>query len=440
MHRTFYLTIAGLLFIQYSRSQLQNASDTLLEHATLQNCVRYALVHQPQLRQSSLDEEITDRIIGGKLADWFPQVNFNANIQHNPDLPTSIVQGNFAKVGLANSSNGVFSITQTLFSRDVLLATSAARSERALARQTTIGNQIDAVIGVSKAFYAVLATRQQIGVLDEDIVRLERSQKDAYAQYQAGVVDKTDYKRATIALNNARAQKRQSLNQLEARYASLKERMGYSPAAPLELEADSTELERGAILDTTQTVNLEGRIEYQLLRTRKELQETNLNHAWWSFLPSISAFGTYTLNYQNSEMPELFKRSYPYSSVGLQLSFPIFESGKRIQEIKQANLEVERAEYDLIALRNSVNTQYSQALANYKSNLNTYFVLKDNVELAKEVYRTIQLQYKAGTKTYLELIVAETDLRSAEDNLIDALYQVLVSKLDLQKALGIVPY
>jgi outer membrane protein TolC len=177
-----------------------------------------------------------------------------------------------------------------------------------------------------------------------------------------------------------------------------------------------------------------------LLQTRKQLQEANLDHARWSFLPSLTAFGNYTLNYQSSEMLQLYRHSYPYSSVGLQLSYPIFESGKRVQEIRQAQLELERVEYDIVSLRNAVNTQYTQALANYKSNLDNYIVLKENVELAKEVYHTIELQYKAGTKSYLELIVAETDLRSAEDNKIDALYQVLASKLDMQKALGNVQY
>jgi outer membrane protein TolC len=79
-------------------------------------------------------------------------------------------------------------------------------------------------------------------------------------------------------------------------------------------------------------------------------------------------------------------------------------------------------------------------MADYRSNLNTYDVLKTNLELADDVYRTIQLQYRAGTKTYLELISAETDLRTAQLNRTNALYQLLRSKLDVQKALGTVQY
>ena len=49
---------------------------------------------------------------------------------------------------------------------------------------------------MSKAFYDVLLTQQQAVLTDEDILRLDRSVKDAYNQYKAGIVDKTDYKRA----------------------------------------------------------------------------------------------------------------------------------------------------------------------------------------------------------------------------------------------------
>ncbi|MNL87038.1 hypothetical protein D3C87_2160110 [compost metagenome] len=48
----------------------------------------------------------------------------------------------------------------------------------------------------------------------------------------------------------------------------------------------------------------------------------------------------------------------------------------------------------------------------------------------------IQLQYKSGIKTYLEVVTSETDLRLARINYYNALYLVLASKIDVQKALG----
>ncbi|MGZ3955439.1 MAG: TolC family protein, partial [Flavisolibacter sp.] len=65
---------------------------------------------------------------------------------------------------------------------------------------------------------------------------------------------------------------------------------------------------------------------------------------------------------------------------------------------------------------------------------------KENVSLAQEVYDVISLQYKAGIKTYLEVINAETDLRTSQINYFNALNQVLAAKVDAQRALGLISY
>jgi outer membrane protein TolC len=199
-------------------------------------------------------------------------------------------------------------------------------------------------------------------------------------------------------------------------------------------------MEREAQLDTSQTFNPANRIEYQLLRTQRNLLEANLDYQEWSFLPSLTAYAGYNFFFQNDVFSQLYGKNYPNSNVGLQLSLPLFEGGKRIQEIAKAKLEVERVDYDLIAFDNVVHSEYVNAISSYRSNLNNYRVLKENLTLAKEVYQTIQLQYKAGTKTYLDVITAETDLRTAQANETDALYELLSSKLDVQRALGTIQY
>jgi outer membrane protein len=50
------------------------------------------------------------------------------------------------------------------------------------------------------------------------------------------------------------------------------------------------------------------------------------------------------------------------------------------------------------------------------------------------------VQYKSGIKTYLDVIVSQNDLISAQINYLDALYQLLTSKIDVQKALGQITY
>ena len=420
--------------------QQENNADSLLKGGTLKDCVEYALTHQPFIQQSLLDEKITDHEINSKLSDWFPQLNFNINLTHNYKLPTTIFQGNPAKVGLINTSGAEFSLTQTIFDRDVFLAASTSKDVSLLMKQKTAFSKIDVVTIVSKAFYSVLLTQQQIALLGEDIIRLQQSVKDTYNQYKGGIVDKTDFQRATIALNNTEAELKQNQELLKGRNAFLKEQMGYPPGADLNVEFDTTKMQIGVFIDTTQKVNYENRIEYQLLQTQIRLQQANLSYYDLSFVPSLSAFANYTYFYQNDNLPKLFNTNYPYSNIGLQLSFPLFQGGKRIQEIEQAGLEVKRYNYDIISLKDSINTEYISALGEYKSSLNNYFILKENLELARDVYNTIQLQYKSGIKTYLEVITAETDLRTTQANYNNALFQLLSSKLDVQRALGTIQY
>jgi len=422
----------------YSRSDA--GPDTLLTDGTLSNCIQYAMQHQPQIQQTLLDEQITNKEIDSKLADWYPQINFNFNIQHNYQLPVSIVQGNISQVGLMNTSAGQFSVTQNIFNRDALLASSTAGDVTKQAKELTINDKISVIVNVSKAYYSVLLAQDQIDLLNEDIIRLEQNSKDTYSQYKSGVVDKTDYMRASISLNNALAEKEQDTGLLKVSMAQLKGLMGYPPAEDLKLDYDRSKMENDVLTDTTQKVIYENRIEYQILQTQYNLQSANLKYYEWSFIPSVYAFGEYNFNFQNDQLSNLYNKNYPNSYIGIGFSLPIFEGGKRFQEIDQADLELKRFKYNFEDLKESINTEYTQAIANYKSDLNNYNVQKNNLELAKEVYNIIQLQYKSGVKTYLDVITAETDLRTTQVNFITALYRVLSSKLDVEKALGTIKY
>ncbi|HLK28572.1 MAG TPA: TolC family protein [Puia sp.] len=441
MRKIFYrLFISGGFVLICFSSFSQKSNDSLLQDATLQNCVQYALKHFPLAQQALIDEQITEHQIKSKLADWFPQINLNANYQNNFQLPSANFNGSVIKTGTYNTSFVGFSATQNIFNRDALLATKSANDVRNQIRQSTVNDKINIAVNVSKAFYDVLLTQKQIDLLDEDIVRLERSLKDSYNQYQGGIVDKTDYKRATISLNNSKAEKKADLELLKARLANLKLQMGYPSAGELQLQYDSTEMEKQVLIDTNQIVNYHNRIEFQLLETQKKLQLANLQYQKWSYLPAVSAFGSYNLSYLNDRFSKLYADNFPYSYAGIQLSFPIFQGTKRTQNIRIAELQVKRVDWDIESAKNSISAEFVQALAEYKGYLSDYYSLKENVELAKEVYSTLELQYRSGIKTYLDVITAETDLRNAQSNYTNALYQVLSSKIDVQKALGTVQY
>ena len=118
----------------------------------------------------------------------------------------------------------------------------------------------------------------------------------------------------------------------------------------------------------------------------------------------------------------------------------MFQGTKRIQEIRKAQLQERRLELDLVDVRNQIYSQNEAAMASYKANLNDWKTARQNVSLSQEVYNTIKVQYDEGIKTYLELMTAETDLRTSQINYLNALYSLLSSKLDVQQALGTITF
>lgn len=418
----------------------QTGTDSLLQTATLDKVVAYALIHQPAVQQAQIDEEITDRTIKGKLADWYPQINFSYNYQRFIDLQSSVVGGSVVRFGANNTSSTEFTATQNIFNRDALLASSTASKVRIQASQNTSRSKMDVVVDVTKAFYDVLATFQQIKVSEESIKRLQRSLKDAYSRYTTGVADKTDYKRAIILLNNAQADLKSNVELLKFKQEYLKTLMGYPLEKDLPIQYDTLQMETEVGLDTLQEINYTEHIDYKILYTQKELQDANVRYSNWAFLPTLNAFGAYILNFQNNTFSELYNQQYPYSYVGATLAFPIFQGGKRTAKVQEEKWASKRIDWGLIDLKNNINTEYTRALSSYKSNLAAYNAQRENVELAKEVYDIIQLQYKNGIRAYLDVTTAETDLRTARINYFNALYMVLASKMDVQRALGQINY
>ena len=439
MNKWIALFAAALLLIN-NKTQAQQTTktiDSILQSASLETCLQYALQHKPLLQQSLLDEQSTDLAIKGKLADWYPQVNFDYSLQNTFQLPTSYSSGTYFQSGTFNSSGAYFSVNQTIFNKDVLIAKRSKLDVQKQAEQNLENNRIYVKVSVSKAFYDVLLTQKQIDLTNATIKRLETSLKNAYDQYKDGIVDKTDYKRASIALDNTKAQLKAQQEALKAKVAYLKNAMGYTADNNFDLQYDTLLMEKEMVLDTMQAINYSNRIEYKQLETTKRLQQYNLTYSKMSYYPSVSAYGAYDMNFLNNDFGKLYNQNYPNSFVGLKLSLPLYQGNKRVYQTKSAEIAIKRIDWDLLQLRSNISTQYVQALAAYKANLYDYILLKDNLQLAQEVYNTIQLQYKAGIKNYLEVITAETDLRSSQENYTNALYQVLASKIDVEQALGV---
>ena len=226
---------------------------------------------------------------------------------------------------------------------------------------------------------------------------------------------------------------------VSAKYAALQQLMGYPSNRRFSVRFDTAKMLQEIYVDTLASLQFEKRIEYRQLQTFKKLQRETTLYYQLGFLPSLSAFYNYNYEFESNKFSDLYSHAYPYSLFGLQLNIPLFTGFRRNENIHKARLQEQRTDWDDINLRLGIYAQYQQALANYKSNLYYLHAQGENVEMAREVYTIVQLQYREGVKAYLDVIVAESDLQTSEINYLNALFQLLESKIDLEKAMGDIP-
>ncbi len=439
MHMKLRKHIALIAFITAAgTASAQDSQPSLPAKASLADVVAYALDNRPAVHQALIDEEIGEREIASALSGWFPQINATGTYNHNIKIPTNVIGGNVIQLGQPHVSAAVFQADQQLLNPGLLQAAKAAKFIRQRNALNTENSRINTVVEVSKAYYDILTSEEQLNIIDGNIQRIQRQRNDARARYETGIVDNTDFKRAQIALSNTLAEQKRVSELLTYKYAFLKELIGLSAGQPLDLSFDGASMESELLLDTTGSLNADQRVELRQLQTVRQLQQLNTQYNKWTFLPSLSAFYNYAWDYRSTSLPDLFDENFPRSVLGLTLNIPIFQGGKRIHEIRKSRLQETRIDWDIVNLRNQINTQFEAAMATYQANLNDWRTAQANVGLSEEVYNTIKLQYDEGIKTYLDLMTAETDLRTAQLNYLNALFAVLAGKLEVQRALGVV--
>ena len=435
-----FVTSCILLFISIvSRAQNQQGADSAL---TLDQCVAYALKHEPMINMAIVNEAITRAGNRIATAGWLPQVNIQGNLTHYNTLPTGFFTDSGrivnSKTGVVNTFTPTVAVTQTIFNPALLYAVHSAPLYEKQSRQITDSTKIEIVAAVSKSFYSLLNTLEQINVLREDTARLGKNVSDTYHQFVSGVADKTNYDEAVISLNNSMFSLRQAIENIRPQYAQLKQVMGYPPAGQFNVLYDTLQMRSDIAFDTTMQLDYTKRPEYRYLQITKQLQLQTVDYYRHAWIPTVGAFFDYEYEFESNQFHTLFSQAYPFNYMGLSISVPIFTGFSRVQNIKKARLQYDLLGWSEVQLRSEIYTDFTTAMSNYKSNLYNLGISRENTDLAKETYDIVMRQYLQGVVPYLNVITAETNLITSELTYESSLFQVLSSKIDLEKAMGII--
>ena len=129
-------------------------------------------------------------------------------------------------------------------------------------------------------------------------------------------------------------------------------------------------------------------------------------------------------------------RWFPSSSVGVNISIPIFDGFARSARIQQAKLRLQETENNIENLKLSIDQEVNQAINNYRSAIQTLENQKRNIDLAQLVYDQSKLKYEQGLGETSGITLAQRDLQVAQSNYVLSLYDAINAKIDFLKATG----
>lgn len=417
---------------------------------SLQQAIDYALIHQSGVKNAQIDEQIAINKVRETAGIGLPQISTSFSFQDFLKVPTSLIPGEFfgepagtfipVQFGVKYQSAVGIEASQLLFDGSYLVGLQAAQTYKELSVRNSKRTKIETAVAVTKAYYSVLVSNEQLSLLDANLLRLKKSLNDTKAYYKNGFVEKIDVDRLTVLTNNLETERQNVLRLLDLNVKLLKFQMGMPIDTELKTSDNIASLDIKPEIVRVDSNAYANRIEFGLAATQKRLNELDLKRYKSQFLPSIAAFGTYSRSYQNNSFNTLYDRSFPTSLVGLRVSFPLFTSFQRLTRIKTAKLEVLKSENNIQNLKNGIQLEISQAQTNYQNGLQSLENQKRNMELSQEVLRVSRVKYEQGVGSSLEVTSAETALKESQNNYINALYESLINKVNLDRALGKITY
>lgn len=425
----------------------QEPSVGSIHRFNLQECIDYAYRHQDSIKNSKLDIESAGYSVKEAIGMGLPQVSGTASLQDFLQIPTQLLPGEFfgqpgtfipIRFGVKYQSSLALNINQILFDGTYLVGLSASKTYKELSQRNLQRTKISTTVAVTKAYYQVLVGEEQIKLIDANLAQLKQQLNETTQLNKQGFTEKIDVDRLSVLYNNLETDRNNSIRMLALGYQVLKFQMGMPLQDGLitQDKIENIQIEQVVMATEADSTAYLRRVEYHLLETAKALNELQVKRLKNENLPKLSAFGSHSPSFQHDSFKKLFDKSYPSTIIGLTLNVPIFSGFQQLNKIRQAKIEVLKSLNNLNAAKNGINLQIDQAQTDYQNGLESFNNQKRNRALAQEVLRVSKIKYEEGVGSSLEVTQAQTALQESENNYIQALYAVLISKVDLDAALG----
>lgn len=423
---------------------------------TLNEAINYAYDNNLSVKIAERNIADAEAQIIERRSVGIPTLNGEINYQHFLKIPVSVLPQAFedmARAGnggvlpddysnqvsfaLRNNFDAGLNLNALIFDPSYFTGLRAAKVFKEYVGQELVSEKRKIRNQIVKAYLPPLIVDENLKILQKNIANLDNMLRETQATYEAGFVEQLDVDRLTLSLANLRTEVDNLIRQKELALNGLKFVMGYPVDQPVTI---SDNLDQLLVLasdeDLTKKISYLDRPEYRVAESGLKLNELNIKINKDGYIPSVTGFLNYQYGYQGNSFFGDDGFWVPTSLAGIQIKVPIFDGFNKKAKIERAEIALDIARQQVKMLEQSIDLEIANARTQYLTALERTNSQEKNMALAQRIYDTTQIKYRSGVGSSIEVTQAEQALYETQQNFIQARYQLLVAKQELDTVLG----
>jgi outer membrane protein TolC len=324
-------------------------------------------------------------------------------------------------------------LTQSMLDLKAINSTHAATQNLKAAEYTAKDARDLVVLAVGYNYLQAIADASRIESVSAQVDTAQALFTQASDQVNAGTSPKIDGLRAEVELKTRQQQLIQAKNDYAIQKITLARVIGLASGQQFDLTDKSPYQPFTAIsVDDAIDQAEKSRSDLKAAQLTVKSMEYGKKSAKAGYLPAINFSADYGLagTYDTLGTHGVF-------DVRGTLTIPIFQGNKVHGEVLQADAQLEQARQHYENLRAQVDADVRTALLNLQSSSEQVQVAKSNIDLAQQTLDQSRDRFSAGVADTVEVVQAQEQVASANDNYIGALYSYNYAKISLARALGV---
>ncbi len=439
--RKHFFTLLTLLTISIVSSQ-----EEVPTSFSLQEAIEFALKNNYNAINADRDIIDAQKLKWETIATGLPQINGAVGYQNQLKQPVSFIPGEiiggepgtFVPVifGQAQQANATATLTQQIFDGSYIVGVQATKTFLSYSENNREKTQLEVLASVTEAYGNVLLSLEGISILENNQANLEKTLFETTKIFENGLGDEESVEQLQITLSSIQNSLRNAIRLKGITLQILNLVMGIDIKAPTVLEENLDDLTQQQInfglLESD--FNIENNVDFKLATNLNEQRYFEWKLARSRALPTLNSF----INYGSSAFSDSFsffsggQQWFDNSVLGLDLSIPIFSSGKRSAGTARAKIALEIAKTQLSQAEEQIRLQLDSSKSTYIFAIQEYETAKDNLNLAERIENKNQIKYAEGLATSFELRQAQVQLYDAQQNYLLSMVEVINTKTELE--------